>query len=147
MIKIKNNKLCAGGVCFSLPDDFFIDPYPQIAYEDGISLYSSDKSYYLSLFAARCDGSAYTYLSNFITDSDYTVIEPIQKIIINGMTGYHAVFHSEKYSYYEAVIETPASSQNLNAFQVRIILEGVNVDLISELAHSEKTSTILNGIF
>ena len=147
MIRINKNKLLAGGFCFSLPDGFFIDPCPAGIYEDGMSFYSSDKSYYLELYAHRYDESAYTHLSNYITDNDFAIIEPVRNITINDVVGCSAIYHSERYSYYEIILETPDSSEEFNVFTVRCTIEGVDSKSISELTHSETLNAFLNSIF
>lgn len=147
MIKVNKSELCAGGCRFSLPDCFSIDPYPSVIYEDGINLYSPDNSYYLTLYANQYDEPVCTYISNFITENDCTIIEPVQSVIVNGMIGYFAIFCSERYAYYEVILEIPNSSEESNAFLVRFTIEGADAKAISELAHSETANSILHSIF
>lgn len=148
MIRIKKDKFSAGGVCFSLPDGFFIDPHPQVMYEDGMSLYSPDMSYDMIFFAGRYEEeSAYTHLSNYIADNDFTIIEPIRTVMINNMIGYSALYHSDRYSYYETVLDTPAPTEEFNVFVVRCTIEGVDDETVSELKNSKAINIFLESIY
>lgn len=146
MLEIKNDSIRAGGVTFKLPNGFFIDSFPDPVGEDFLALYPPDKSYCLNLAAYKAKEPAFTKMSNEILSHEYDIIEPVQIIYINGMTGCRAIYRSSRYSYYEVNIDTPVSQEGLNAFSAFIYVEGA-ASSISEIARSTTVNKLLNNIF
>lgn len=147
MIRISKDKLYAGGVCFRLPDGFFINTNPESINDDKLDFYSSDEKYQLVLSAERSTEPIDEDLVSYITDNNFTVVEPVQNITVNNMNGYYVVYHSEREACYEIFLETPTSSDGLNVFSVRFTAAASNFKVISQLVNSEIVNSILDSIY
>lgn len=73
--------------------------------QQGIFLLSPEKDY--SLIILICDDTLSAYEELLSTVKDFTIIEPVSEITVNGLHGYHAAYRTRTEQYYEAQLDVP----------------------------------------
>lgn len=99
MLLYHNHRFHCNGISFEIPDGFYLETAPGTETEDKICLYSPDQEYDLGIGVERDCASSADELAICMRES--RVIEPITPVVVNGISGHHAVYGYRRDQYYE----------------------------------------------
>lgn len=103
MLQYMHGRFHLSGASFAIPEGFFLDPTPFVPVDNGLSLYSSDGKYDLSISFDNQPQSTDAMLNNlFSKEYDFKPLHPIASIEVNGLSGHCAIYYGHNDQYYEA---------------------------------------------
>lgn len=102
MLQYKNGCFSNGNIAFSIPEGFFVDTVLDLEYVDGFLLCAPDQSYSIMIQIAEMEGTTETELQTMLDNCEFRVIQPMQPLRINELTGHCIIYQADNLNYYEA---------------------------------------------
>ena len=112
MLQYKNHRFYWGPVSFEIPEGFYLADNADLEMQIGVFLISPSKDYTLDI--SICDdtsASAREELESVIRD--FTVLESMSEITVNGLHGFQAAYCTKCGQYYEIQIDIPGGTLDL----------------------------------
>ena len=110
MLQFKNGKLHTQGCSFLLPEGFYLATELDLEHENGVTLWTPDKSAMIELdIHEEAEDTREGLLALFETDSGLKPLAEIQAVTVNGLRG-HEVFYTGTLHdelYYETRLALP----------------------------------------
>ena len=101
MLQYKKGRFHCKGVSFEIPENFFLDTYCDITYENGLELISPNEKMVVEYNICDFDGSTEEELQKLLRGDSFVVIEPITPVLINGLVGHQCSYRTSSENYFE----------------------------------------------
>lgn len=102
MLFYKNHRFHYEGVSFAIPDGYYLDTNYGDGAADALDFWTEDKSLRIRVAIEQETKGSLAELNSAIRDlEDCIVLEGPEAILMNGLTGYSAVYDSGRRQYYE----------------------------------------------
>lgn len=102
MLLHKNHRFYYEGVSFAIPDGYYLDTNYGDGAANALDFWTKDKSLRIRIAIEQETKGSLEELNSVIQDlEDCIVLEEPKAILMNGLTGYRAVYDSGRRQYYE----------------------------------------------
>ena len=102
MFFYSNHKFHANGICFALPDNFFLHPSNKAGHRRCVEIEAADHSYIVAFgIDEPCRGTEKELQSRISADSGMTPLGPITPITLAGFSGHSLMYGCDSEESYE----------------------------------------------
>lgn len=142
MFQYQNGKLCAEGISFEIPNNFYINTSPCIEGDNFIELWSNDKDYMIIIaIEEHCLGTKQELEQAVSGDSGDYAMDDIKETAINGLNGHFLFYKSLTGERYQVRLNIP-HKKNCE-FTLYI---GSHQGNINEIVESKEIQNVIKNI-
>lgn len=146
MLYYKQGRFHAGDVSFELPDNTYIDPFPET---EGAGLYlrSMENDHYAIMVAAEhVDGEYRGEMRDFVT---HISAEPVfEDYVVNNLTGYSATYRSSRNQYFEVRFSVNGAGEDEEGEEQNVLVFAITAEStpsIDAIVHSPLVQQFLSS--
>lgn len=140
MLQWKDGRFHALGISFAIPDGFFLESEQETTHENGLSAWTPDMRCRVDWRIDEYDVSPYDGLNRlFSPNSGLNPQGGIERISVNGLSGFSALYETETAQFLEARLEAGEGGQLI------VIIQDHKKDIVS-LIRSKEIQAVLSGL-